>query len=256
MTSYGDIWADLYDPVHDMTEDIPFWVEEAVSSGGPVLELGCGTGRVAIPVAQAGVSVVGLDNSASMLKQARAKARRLGLTTDVLKFVRGEMQEFSLGDGFALAIIPYRSFQALLSIADQQQALASIKAHLAPGGRLIFDLWVPDADQLAADASMPFLDRETTDPETGRKYLVWHRDQYDTLNQILYGHAIVEELDPRGVVVRKVYKDFTSRYLHRFEVQHLLEATGYRVTDVYGGFNRDPLDETSDEMVLVATPLS
>ncbi len=252
MTSYGEIWADLYDPVHDMTEDIPFWVEEAVASGGPVLELGCGTGRVAIPVAQAGVRVVGLDNSSSMLKQARAKARKLGLGADVLKFVRGEMQDFSLDARFALAIIPYRSFQVLLSIADQRQALASIKAHLVPGGKLIFDLWVPDVDQLAADSSMPFLDRETTDPETGRRYLVWHRDQYDTLDQILYGHAIVEELDSHGVVLKKVYKDFTSRYLHRFEATHLLEACGYQVTEVYGGFNREPLDETSDEMVLGA----
>ena len=256
MTSYGDIWADMYDPVHDMTEDIPFWVEEAVASGGPVLELGCGTGRVAIPVAKAGVRVVGLDNSLSMLKQARAKARKLGLSSDALKFVRGEMQAFSLEERFALAIIPYRSFQALLSIGEQQQALASIKANLVPGGKLIFDLWVPDVDQLVADASMPFLDRETTDPETGRRYLVWHRDQYDTLNQILYGHAIVEELDPQGVVLQRVYKDFTSRYLHRFEAQHLLEATGYRITEVYGGFNREPLDETSDEMVLVAVAQS
>lgn len=256
MTSYGDIWADLYDPVHDMTEDIPFWVEEAVSSGGPVLELGCGTGRVAIPIARAGVRVVGLDNSSAMLKQARAKARKLDLSSDALKFVRGEMQGFSLDERFSLAIIPYRSFQALLSLADQQQALASIKAHLVPGGRLIFDLWVPDVDQLAADASMPFLDRETTDPETGRRYLVWHRDQYDTLNQILYGHAIVEELDPGGVVLKRVYKDFTSRYLHRFEALHLLGTCGYQVTEVYGGFNRQPLGETSDEMVLVAVAQS
>jgi len=96
-----------------MTEDIPYWVEEAVSSGGPVLELGCGTGRVAIPVAQAGVRVVGLDNSSAMLKQARAKARKLNLSSNALKFVRGEMQDFSLEERFALAIIPYRSFQAL-----------------------------------------------------------------------------------------------------------------------------------------------
>ena len=123
MVSYGDSWADIYDDVHGYLEhvpylnDIPFWVEEARSSDGAVLELGCGTGRVAIPIAQAGVPVVGLDNSARMLRAARAKAKRLDLSGELLRFVHGDMRTFRLKRKFELAIIPFRSFLFLLSVA-------------------------------------------------------------------------------------------------------------------------------------------
>jgi len=255
MTSYGDTWADLYDRVHDITEDIPFWVQEAQASGGPVLELACGTGRVAIPIAQAGVPVVGLDNSPVMLKQARAKARRLGLGADQLKFVRGDMRDFLLGQRFPLVIIPFRSFQALLSVADQYQALTAVKAHLKPGGRLIFSLFVPDLNLLIRDPSVPFLDKEIIDSETGHRLLVQHQVRYDNFNQVMDVRHIIEEVDEHGDRGRSTYLDYQVRYLHRFEAQHLLDACGYEVLEVYGGFNREPLDETSTEMVWVAAPL-
>ena len=143
MSSYGDTWADIYDSVHTLTEDIPFWIEEAQASGGPVLDLGCGTGRVAIPIAQAGVQVVGLDSSAEMLKLARAKARRLGLSAEALRFVRGDMRSFSQGQRFPLVIIPFRSFQLLISVADKCQAL---------GSAIALDDFVRDARQRASHA--------------------------------------------------------------------------------------------------------
>ena len=117
VASYGDSWAAIYDSVHKDLEDVPFWVEEARASGGPVLELGCGTGRVAIPIAQAGVSIVGLDDSVRMLRIARAKAKRYGLGGEVLRFVRGDMRAFRLDEAFSLVIIPARSFLFLLSVA-------------------------------------------------------------------------------------------------------------------------------------------
>ena len=254
MTSYGDNWAEIYDSVHTLTEDIPFWVQEARASGGPVLELGCGTGRVAIPIAQAGVQVVGLDNSSRILKVARAKAMAHGLGTKALRFAHGDMRDFSLGQRFSLIIIPFRSFQALLSVADQYQALGTIKEHLTPDGRLIFSLFVPDLDLLARDNSTPLYDHEVTGPVTGHKLLVWHLNRYDNFNQVLDARTIVEELDEHGEVVRKTYHDYQLRYLYRFEVQHLLAASGYHLLDVYGSFQREPLNEFSPEMICVATP--
>ena len=255
MVSYGDIWADVYDSVHTLAEDIPFWVEEAQASGGPVLELACGTGRVAIPIAQAGVPVVGLDNSSAMLKVARAKARRLKLGTDLLRFVRGDMRDFSLGGRrFPLVIIPFRSFQALLSVADQHQALAAIREYLERSGRLIFSLFVPDLGHLARDPAVAVYDHEHMDPATGHRLLVWHQNQYDTFNQVMDARTVIEEVDEHGDMLRRTYRDYQLRYLHRFEVQHLLAVCGYQVMDVYGSFERDPLDESSTEMVWVATP--
>ena len=139
MVSYGDIWADIYDSVHPLTEDIPFWVEEAQASGGPVLELACGTGRVAIPIAQTGVPVVGLDNSSAMLKVARVKARKLRLTTSVLRFTRGDMRNFSLGkQRFPLVIIPFRSFQALLSARNSSVVATYSSYRHSRAARLTF----------------------------------------------------------------------------------------------------------------------
>ncbi len=254
MSSYGDIWADIYDMAHSaVTEDIAFWVENAKATAGPVLELGCGTGRVAIPIAQAGVPVVGLDSSAAMLKLARAKTRRLKLGKEVLKFVRGDMRELSLGQRFPLVIIPFRSFQFLLSVADQCRALDAIRRHLTPGGRLILSLFVPDPERLTRDPSTPLYDGEITDPTTGHRLLFWYQNRYDNFNQMENVRTIMEELDGHGDVVRKTYRDYQIRYLYRFEVQHLLASCGYEVVEVYGGFDREPLDEASTEMIWVAT---
>ncbi|MDO8750845.1 MAG: class I SAM-dependent methyltransferase [Dehalococcoidia bacterium] len=254
MSSYGDTWADIYDQVHTITEDIPFWVEEAMASGGPVLELACGTGRIAIPVAQAGVAVVGLDSSAAMLKLARAKARRLSLGADVLRFARGDMRSFSLAQRFPLVIIPFRSFQLLLSVAEQHQALEAIRAHLSPGGRLIFSLFVPGLDLLTRDPSTPMADYEVAAPMYGHRLLVSLHSQYDTFNQVAAVHTSVQEVDERGAMVGETHRDHQLRYLYRFEAQHLLAACGYDVVDVYGSFDREPLSESSTEMVWVATP--
>ena len=255
MTSYGDTWADIYDSVHTLTEDIPFWVEEARASGGPVLELGSGTGRVAIPVAQAGVPVMGLDNSAAMLKVARARARKAGLGTDLLRFVKGDMRDFSLGgQKFPLVSIPYRAFQTLLSVADQYQALAAIKPHLAPGGRLIIDLFVPDLELLAGDSSAPLYSHESTNPDTGRRLKIWNDNHYDNFNQIINARTIIKEVDGDGNVVHETCRDYQIRYLYRFEAQHLLVASCYQVLDAYGSFKREPLNESSTEMVWVVNP--
>jgi SAM-dependent methyltransferase len=255
MSSYGDTWADTYDQVHTITKDIPFWLEEALASGGPVLELACGTGRVAIPTAQAGVQVVGLDSSAAMLKLARAKARKLRLGAERVRFVHGDMRSFTLAQRFPLAIIPFRSFQLLLSVAEQHQALASIRAHLALGGRLIIDLFVPDLERLARDPSTPLYDHEVTDPATGHGMMIWHQNHYDIFNQVINARTIVEEHDGRGVFQQKVVKEYQLRYLYRFEVQHLLAACGYEVEEVYGSFDREPISESSTEMIWVATPV-
>lgn len=254
MSSYGDTWADIYDQVHTITEDIPFWVDEALASGGPVLELACGTGRVAIPIAQAGVHVVGMDSSAAMLKQARAKARRLRLGAERVRLVRGDMRGFSLAQRFPLAIIPFRSFQLLLSVAEQHQALEAIRAHLSTGGRLVFSLFVPGLDLLTRDTSTPMADYEVAAPMSGHRLLVSLHSQYDTFNQVAAVRTSIQEVDEGGAVVQETFRDHQLRYLYRFEVQHLLGACGYEVVDVYGSFDRDPLSESSTEMIWVATP--
>ena len=254
MTTF-DQWAGIYDWVFaEKQDDIPFYVEEAVSSGSPVLELGSGTGRIAIPIARSGIEIVGLESSTEMLKVAEAKSKALGAYDSRITWTYGDMRDFSLGREFALVIIPFRGFLSLLSVEEQRSCLRCIKDHLAPGGRLVFDIFVPDLDMLTDDGSTPFHFMDVPHPETGHRLVIWHQNRFDNHSQINSARSIMEEVGPDGEVVRKLYREYQLRYIHRFEAQHLLELAGFRVEDLYGDFDRSPFDEASPEMVWVATP--
>ncbi len=254
MPSSFDQWAEVYDSVYSyVTEDIPFYIDEARSAGGSVLELGCGTGRVAIPIAQAGIEIVGLDSSPAMLEVARRKAERAPGARG-LRLVEADMRDFSFDEMFGLVIVPFRGFLSLLSVEDQVQTLANVRAHLAPGGKLAFNIFVPDLNMLVQEGDVAYHLRDVTDSDTGRRLVVWHQSAYDNYNQIIDARVIIDELDPDGVVERRIYKDFRLRYSHRWEVQHLLALCGYDVEGLFGDFDRSPFDETSGEMVWVVRP--
>ena len=255
MTSSFDSWDEIYDSVYSyVREDIPFYVEAALESGGPVLELGCGTGRVSIPVAEAGVEIVGLDSSKAMLDVARRKSQGLASGSGSLTLLQADMRDFSLDrdKSFKLVVIPFRGFLSLLTVEDQTKTLLNVKRHLAPGGKLIFNIFVPDLNMLVQEGDVPYHFRDVTDPDTRSRSVLWHQSSYDNHNQIVNARVIVEELDGEGTVTRRTYRDFQLRYVHRWELHHLLEVCGYEVLDLYGDFQRSPFDETSTEMVWVA----
>lgn len=254
MTSY-DGWADVYDSIYAyVREDIPFYVQEAVRSGGPVLELGCGTGRVTLPIAQSGIDIVGLDNSEGMLARARDKAALLEDGHGNMDLCMGDMRKFSLDRTFSLIIIPFRGFLSLLSVEDQVRCLTTARKHLEPDGRLIFNIFVPDPQMLVEDEDAAFHLRDVTDPDTGRTSVVWQQTRVDSFNQVLSVRLIVDEIDQEGAVGKRFYRDYQIRYAHRIEILHLLERCGFEVVDLYGDFDYSPFDEDSGEMVWVAKP--
>jgi SAM-dependent methyltransferase len=143
--------AEFYDhvvPYRDR-QDVAFFVEFARQAKGPVLELGCGTGRVLIPMARAGIEMVGLDNSPSMLAVCRKKVSRE--TVDVqarVQLVQADMGQFALGQEFRLVTIPFRAFQHLLTVDEQVSCLSSIHTHLVSGGCLVLDVFNPSLPRL------------------------------------------------------------------------------------------------------------
>ena len=252
MASTYDAWADVYDSIYSyVRDDIPFYVQAARESKGPVLELGCGTGRVTIPIARAGVDVVGLDSSEAMLDVARHKAGDTATGGGTLTLVPGDMRDFTLKTRFGLVIIPFRGFLSLLTVEDQTAALLNIKRHLAPGGELIFNIFVPDLEMLVQEGDVAYHFRDVTDPDTGARYVLWHQSSYDNHSQVMSARIIAEELDRQGTMVKRFYRDFQLRYVHRWEMFFHLKSLGYEVVDLYGGFDRSPFDETSTEMVWV-----
>src|SRR5262245_56439435 len=146
--------ADLYDHVGPYRSrlDVAFFLDEAVGAGGPVLELGCGTGRVLIPIARAGVEIVGVDASAPMLNICRDRLlQELEAVQARVTLVHADMRSFALDRRFTLATIPFRPFQHLLTVDDQLACLSAIRRHLVDGGRLILDLFNPSLDALVND---------------------------------------------------------------------------------------------------------
>lgn len=246
MNEYDRLDAAFYDYYSTGLEgDVDFYVAEARLAGSTVLELGCGTGRILIPIAQAGVPIVGLDRSPSMLAIARGKVARLPAEVQGrIELVEGDMRSFDLDRRFDLILIPYRAFLHLLTPESQREALACIREHLTPGGRLVFNIFDPRLDIITAHAgplgSAMKMDVEWTHPATGRRVVVWDTRQYDPGQQMLSQYFIFEELDADGRVVEKTYSALTLRYVHRFEMRYLLELCGYQVEALYGDFQRGP----------------
>jgi len=225
--------------------DVEFYVEEARKAGSPVLEIGCGTGRVLIPVAETGVDIVGLDRAPSMLALARDKVAKLPAGTQRrIELVPGDMRDFDLGRRFTLAMIPYRAFLHLLTVEDQKRALHCIRDHLVDGGRLVLNNFDPRLETIVAHrgslGSALKVDSEFIRPDTGRRVIVWDTRQYEPEEQLIRQYFVFEELSEEGRVVEKTYTPLVLRYLYRYEMQHLLELCGFEVEALYGDFDRGP----------------
>ena len=253
---YGFI-ADLYDHVglYRDRPDVRFYVDAAREAEGPVLELGCGTGRVLIPTARAGVTIVGLDSSPHMLAMCRDQMRRESTETQSrVDLVPGDMREFSIPQSFNLVTIPFRPFQHLTTTADQLACLASIRRHLVDDGLLVFDLFNPSLDALV---NQPLGEETDEEPEfvapDGRRVRRRHKtvakDRFSQVNQF---ELIYYVTHPDAREERLVHA-FSLRYVFRFEVEHLLARSGFALEHVYAGFDKRPYGSIyPGELILVA----
>ena len=249
--------AELYDHVepYRTRADIDFYVEAARQSAGPVLEIGCGTGRVLIPAARAGASITGLDLSVQMLAVCRQRlAEEAADVQQRVALVAADMRDFNLPQTFGLATIPFRPFQHLTTVEDQLSCLASIRRHLSAEGLLILDLFNPSLDALVNRPEEQELDLE---PESVmpdgrrllRRYKVLSHDRFNQVHQIELIHYV---RDHEGREERRV-QSFAMRYLFRFEAEHLLVRAGFAVERVYAGFDKSAYGSAyPGELIFVA----
>ncbi|HEY8548503.1 MAG TPA: class I SAM-dependent methyltransferase [Vicinamibacterales bacterium] len=235
-------FAEYYDHVvaYRTRQDVAFFVSLAREAGGPVLEAGCGTGRVLIPTARAGVTIDGLDRSARMLELCRENlAREPDEVRARVRLHEGDMRSFELDGRFALITLPFRSFQHLLTVDDQLQALATLRRHLAPGGRLVVDVFNPSLPFLVDEKITvePYAEPAFTMPDgrhVVRKYRIPARDYFTQVQQVEF---TMEVTHPDGRQERHI-EAFPLRYFFRYELEHLLERSGFHVEALYGDYDR------------------
>lgn len=258
MSEY-DAYAEFYDTIYaDYDVDVPFYVAEALRAGSPVLELACGTGRVAIRVAQAGVEVVGIDSSPAMLE--RFRARLPGLSPIVRKsitLVEADMRDFDLGvERFNLIYCPFRAFLHLLTVEDQLAALQMVYRHLKPNGRFALNFFNPSVPLIAESlttAGFPVRrTREFINPATGNKVIEHFTVRHDVVEQLIRQYFIYDEIDANGQVVKRTYKPMTLRWIYRYEFEHLLARCGFEVEALYGTFDRQPFTHGHGELIWIA----
>ncbi len=255
--SYDDIpdFGAFYDsvPVYAARRDVQFYVDEAAAARGPVLELGCGTGRILLPTARAGHVIVGLDASAHMLERCREKVvdepdavqQRITLT-------RGDVRDFDLSRRFALITAPFRVAQHLTSIEDQLRFLAAVRRHLAPGGRLVFDVFNPHFAKLVAADGVEHEDTpEQILPDGRTLRRAFRVARVHWIDQVSEVELIYYVSDATRTVQRHV-QAFDMRWFLRAEIEHLLARAGFRVRAMYGDFDRSPLADGCSEQIVCA----
>lgn len=242
--------AELYDMVYSWYDvDREFYVRQAQEAHGPVLEVGCGTGRILVPTLQAGVDIDGLDLRQGMIDVCARKAAALGFTP---RLTTGDMRDFTMPRRYALVTIPFRAFQHVLTTEDQLKTLRVIREHLDPGGALVFNVFFPNYQRLAGADGEQVVQREFDHPETGLP-AVYHTAAWrDRVNQTMRCEAEVQESDPRGYAGATHRWEFWMRWTFKPEMELLLRAAGYPRFEVKGGFAGEPLDNDQAEMVWTA----
>jgi len=251
---YNEPLAELYDVSYSTRKDTDFFVGYSRNVRGRTLELGCGTGRVLIPTALAGCEITGLDISPFMLKKCQEKIdQQPKKVQKLIGIVQGDMVDFNIDERFSLVTTPFRPFQRLISTGEQRGCLHCVHRHLDAGGLLILDLFHPFFPVLYESkyqsVTEDFSQRKLPDGRTLRRthrILVVHRDK-----QYFECEMVYHVLYPDGRKQRHV-QSFPFRYFFRYEVEHLLKLSGFRVLELFGDFDRSPFSQDSPEMIFVA----
>ena len=220
--------AQIYDPwSRSVVEDVDFYVEQAVASGGPVVELAVGTGRIAVPVAKAGIAVIGVDESPEMLAGARAYAESEGVS-DFLDLRQGDLREPPVTERVPLVVIPFRSLLHMPDETEKRRAIAAAASLLEPGGRFVFDVFAPNAEDIEETDGI-WLEREPG---------IFERADWDERARTL-------TLSVRGA---EQSASFTLHWLSAPEWNALIEDAGLVAEELYGWFDRRPYEGGEDQI--------
>jgi SAM-dependent methyltransferase len=241
-----DIIADLYDTYVPVTNDIDFFVSEACKAKGEVLELMSGTGRVSIPMLEAGVRLACVDSSVKSNAILKRKLRKKGLKADVYTM---DICEFELHQQFSIAVIPFSSFAHITSPSKQRQALSRVYQHLQPGGTFICTLNNPTLRGNSVDSQL-HLAYTYPLPDHG-KLLLWILEQFDPEDeQVVQAFEFFERYTARGRLIFKRLMELHFRLIPKDQFEDLLTGLGFSIQRLYGDYDYHEFDSHSSQYMI------
>jgi SAM-dependent methyltransferase len=230
--------------------DVRFYTQLAAKSGGPVLELGVGTGRVALSVARAGVDVVGIEPAPEMLAHAHEKAGHLPETARARLSLRsGDARSVRLKRRFKLVTAPFNVFMHLYTREDFERALATVRVHLSARGRFVFDVSMPDLGAMNRNPSRFYRGREVLHPGSGKRYAYLEAFEYDAVRQVQMVSMVFQNLSDLADVKTL---PLSQRQWFPCELEALLHYNGFRVEHMWGDFEQNALASDSESQIIVA----
>jgi SAM-dependent methyltransferase len=255
MSAFYTTVARYYDAENaDKTDDIEFYLDLAEEYPGPILDVGCGSGRVVLPLAQAGYTVHGIDNNAAMLTYAHQRVRQQPDTFTMLTLQEGNVLTDALPDErYSLVLLTYNMLMHFHDTAAQMNLLKRMRDVIADDGLLVLDL--PNAGEMFAtpDSDAITLERTFIEPETGHLVMQQAVSVLDRATQFMHVTWIYDEVQGDGSLKRTVAPT-RFRYFFPYEVQWLLKLTGFRVIQLYGDTDNSPFEDGCPRMVVMAVP--
>lgn len=234
----------------DMREDLAAYQALARRFGGPALDVGCGTGRVAFDLAREGYAVVGVDTSSPMLERARQRAEQED-SAGRIRWLEADVAALALDERFGLAVFAYNGFMHLLEQGAQLAALKHIAAHLKPGGALAIDVPNPIEMFRVDDNPNLVLERIFSDPQTGQQVMQQSLASVDRAAQLMSVTWVYDRIGDEGLVYRRLVP-IRLRYTMAAEMRLLLSQAGFGPVDLYGDYDFTPYDEDSPRLLAVA----
>jgi SAM-dependent methyltransferase len=251
-----NISAKHYDSAYAVKQDLadlPFYGELAKRVGGPVLEIGCGTGRVLLNIAREGIAIDGLDNSSPMLRVLKSRLEREPPSVrEKVKLHEGDMRSFRLKQKYPLVIIPFRPMQHMFTVPDQVSALTTAASHLQDNGRLAFDVFFPKFEMIQAGIGQEMLELEwlvdSKPPKTVRRY--FRKESFDKIHQNFSATFLFRTYEGDKLVLEETEPLKMSYYTYP-HLRALFLLAGLEPVEEYGSFAKAPLDNSASEMIFV-----
>lgn len=236
--------GELYDLLPNSEQDIAYWKQVLGEVSGQVLELGAGTGRLTIPLAQAGITIQGVDSSTAMLHRLREKMASAGLN---IPLHAGDIRDFRVSDGFEAIFLPNNTLGHLHTREDFEKHLAMVRRHLLPDGIYLIDMFVPNPQQLTPENAAAHPVTTFPDPDTGETVAVTENSRYDHATQVKHN---TWKFMRAGQVIHT--DELNLRMYYPQELDALLYYNEFEIIAKYGAYDRSAFDASSKVQLIIA----